>query len=273
MCITFFHLPRHPGRPYKLVLAMNRDEFTARPTSAARWRDGLVGGWDLQEGREGGTWLAMDTRGRLGLLTNIYTGGVLDQKAKGRGFLVVDWLKGNLSAMDYLTSLSQDPTTYNPFNLVLFETGDDGEYLVSRYSRGVPGHTENFGPVTERCGTFGVGNHPQHLPYRKTVWGRDRLEMVVDEEEGMVERLEELMMDQTQHWPDQQIVQQSSCSGTDGPFKQFGPQLSSVFVDIPVGRYQTRTTTFVTVNREDNVHFLEKNHIDDKTVTEFQFKC
>ena len=77
MCITFFHLPRHPGSPYKLVLAMNRDEFTARPTSAARWRDGLVGGWDLQEGREGGTWLAMDRRGRLGLLTNIYTGAAL----------------------------------------------------------------------------------------------------------------------------------------------------------------------------------------------------
>ena len=130
---------------------------------------------------------------------------------------------------------------------------------MSWYSRGVPGHTENFGPVRETSGTFGVGNHPQHRLYRKSVWGR--------------ERLEELMTDQTEHWPDDQIVQQSSCSGSDGPFKQFGPQLSSVFVDIPPRGYQTRTTTIVTVDREDNVLFLEKNHTGDKTVTEYKFKC
>ena len=56
---------------------MNRDEFTARPTAPLSWRAGLLGGWDLQPGREGGTWLAMDTGGRLGLLTNIYTGAAL----------------------------------------------------------------------------------------------------------------------------------------------------------------------------------------------------
>ena len=61
----------------QLVLAMNRDEFTARPTAPLSWRAGLLGGWDLQPGREGGTWLAMDTGGRLGLLTNIYTGAAL----------------------------------------------------------------------------------------------------------------------------------------------------------------------------------------------------
>ena len=109
---------------------MNRDEFTARPTAALSWRAGLLGGWDLQGGREGGTWLALDTRGRLGLLTNIYTGaallmctinhirsfskssrdhnfagGVLDKQARGRGFLVVDWLNGNKSALEYLQDL------------------------------------------------------------------------------------------------------------------------------------------------------------------------
>ena len=74
MCITFFYLEPEPSKPYKLILAMNRDEMVSRPTQSACWRDGLLGGWDMEAGREGGTWLAMDTQGRLGLLTNIYTG-------------------------------------------------------------------------------------------------------------------------------------------------------------------------------------------------------
>ena len=90
----------------QLILAMNRDEFVSRPTSPASERGGLVAGWDQQPGREGGTWLALDTgMGRLGLLTNIFTGGVVDKDAKGRGFLVLDWLRGEHTAMEYLESL------------------------------------------------------------------------------------------------------------------------------------------------------------------------
>ena len=45
-----------------------------------KFRTGIVAGWDRQEGREGGTWLAMDKKGRLGFLTNIFTTGVIDRK-------------------------------------------------------------------------------------------------------------------------------------------------------------------------------------------------
>ena len=134
-----------------------------------------MGGWDLQSGRQGGTWLAMDRRGRLGFLTNIFTGGVINPQAEGRGFLVVNWLEGELSAGQYLTQLSEDSKTYNPFNLVLLERDPAGLYLVSRYTRGLPGHSDNFGPLTQAGGTLGVGNHPGDQPYKKSVWGRDRL--------------------------------------------------------------------------------------------------
>ena len=54
----------------QLILAMNRDEFVNRPTSPACVRGGLLAGWDEQPGREGGTWLALDTvTGRLGVST------------------------------------------------------------------------------------------------------------------------------------------------------------------------------------------------------------
>ena len=84
---------------------MNRDEFLKRPTAHASWRDGLLGGWDLETGREGGTWLAVDKKGRVGLLTNIYTGGFVDPNAKGRGFMVVNWLKSDMSGAKYLEDL------------------------------------------------------------------------------------------------------------------------------------------------------------------------
>ena len=175
MCITFFHLESDATKPYKLIFVMNRDEYISRPTAALSWRDGLLGGWDMEQGREGGTWLAMDKTGRIGFLTNITTGGVVDPNAQGRGFLVVDWLKSEMSAEQYLTQLNEQDTLYNPFNLMLL-TPDNSGYKVNRYTRGKTGHTECYGPVTNNSGTFGISNSPQHQPYKKAVWGQSELE-------------------------------------------------------------------------------------------------
>ena len=46
-----------------------------------------------------------------------------------------------------------------------------------------------------------------------------------------------------------------------------------MYVDLSAQGYQTRTTTIITVDSEDNVTFLEKNHTGDKTVREYVFKC
>ena len=97
-----------------------------RPTAPATWRENLLAGWDLQEGRQGGTWLAADRRGRVALLTNIYTGGVVDKGARGRGHLVVDFLATEGRAADYLERLARDDCFYNPFNMVLLEPEQSG---------------------------------------------------------------------------------------------------------------------------------------------------
>lgn len=271
MCITFFHLNPDPSSPFKLILVMNRDEFCGRPTSPACWQDGLLGGWDKQPGREGGTWLAADRRGRVGLLTNIFTGGVLDKNAAGRGFIITDWLRSDLSAETYLTRLNNDQKLYNPFNLVLLEQDCDGQYQAWRYTRGKQGHTENYGPKMETSGTFGVSNHPQHQPYRKSVWGKEQLERIVSmqkfgsSKQKLCESLEAIMLNKTAHWPDEQILCQSG-AGSDqpGPFAKFGENLSSVFVEISGAEYQTRTTTSILVDREDKVLFGEKNWEGEK---------
>ena len=175
----------------------------------------------------------------MGLLTNIYTGGLLEKNAAGRGFLITEWLRGNQSAESYLSNLSKDQKLYNPFNLVLFEQDNEGQYQVWRYTRGKEGHTESFGPRLETSGTFGVGNHPQHQHYRKSVWGKEELaEMVAKEQDNtaaeMSDSLEKIMLSKRAHWPDAQIMAQaSSADGQPGPFAKNGEKLSSVFVDIP----------------------------------------
>ena len=53
-------------------------------------------GRDLTEGREGGTWLGADDRGRVAMLTNVFTGTSPKPGAAGRGFLVIDYLQVGL---------------------------------------------------------------------------------------------------------------------------------------------------------------------------------
>lgn len=49
---------------------------------------GVLPGLDMEEGREGGTWLGISTRGKLAALTN-YLQPRLDRDARGRG--TVGW--------------------------------------------------------------------------------------------------------------------------------------------------------------------------------------
>lgn len=266
MCITFFHLPPDAGHRYKLILAMNRDEFLLRPTMAAAWQEDLLAGWDLQEGRQGGTWLAADRRGRVALLTNIYTGGVMDKTARGRGHLVVDYLKGHTAAATYLERLAAEDAFYNPFNMVLLEPDLSGEYSAWLYSRGLAGHTNNFGPAQVSCrsGTYGVSNHPHGAPYRKSLLGQQIMETIVETtarsglgEDELISQLEVLLRNRDENWPDPQMVAQSAVRGSAGPFQRLTQRLSSIFVDISDADYGTRTHTIILVDKENRVTFYE----------------
>ena len=75
MCITFFYISKNPSKDkYKLILIMNRDEFLKRPTSRSNWQEKILAGRDQVPGKEGGTWLGVNDKGHIGVLTNIYTG-------------------------------------------------------------------------------------------------------------------------------------------------------------------------------------------------------
>ncbi|XP_007641261.1 transport and Golgi organization protein 2 homolog isoform X4 [Cricetulus griseus] len=89
MCIIFFKFDPRPvsKNAYRLILAANRDEFYHRPSKLADfWGDNndILSGLDMEEGKAGGTWLGISTRGKLGALTN-YLQPRQEPYARGRG--------------------------------------------------------------------------------------------------------------------------------------------------------------------------------------------
>lgn len=75
----------------------------------------------MTENKEGGTWLAMSKKGRLGVLLNV--SGASQPQKLGRGFLVVDYLKTSLSEKEYLEGLKKNSLHYNGFHLVAAALG------------------------------------------------------------------------------------------------------------------------------------------------------
>uniref|UniRef100_A0A8D2BAM7 Transport and golgi organization 2 homolog n=1 Tax=Sciurus vulgaris TaxID=55149 RepID=A0A8D2BAM7_SCIVU len=89
MCIIFFKFDPHPvsKNAYRFILAANRDEFYHRPCKLADFwgnNNEILSGLDMEEGKEGGTWLGISTRGKLGALTN-YLQPRQNPEARGRG--------------------------------------------------------------------------------------------------------------------------------------------------------------------------------------------
>lgn len=111
-----------------MILAANRDEFYVRPAlAAAPWDEfvHVIGGRDMEPGREGGTWLAISAKDgvfKFGALLNI-TGEVRDKNALGRGNLVSDYVSGEQTNEEYSMRLAEEASKYNGFNLVTIEIG------------------------------------------------------------------------------------------------------------------------------------------------------
>lgn len=103
---------------YPLLVAANRDEQHARPTQSAEWwPEGVLGGRDLLAG---GTWLAIDARGRFAAVTNIRD-PERAARLRSRGALVADFLTGDEPARTYGAGVANDGAAFGAFNLLLYD--------------------------------------------------------------------------------------------------------------------------------------------------------
>ncbi len=236
MCLLAIAIKQHPY--FDLILAANRDEFHARPTSIASfWSDrpNILGGRDL---KQDGTWLAVHRDGRFGALTNFRDPSRNKVNAPSRGELIVNFLEGSLSANEYLESL--DPARYNDFNLIL---GDQDRIL-------------SFSSVTRQAallqpGIYALSNHLLDTPWPKVSKARNSLQETIATSNKLVfEKVLETLSDQTQP-PDSLLP--STGVGLDWERK-----LSSIFISGDV--YGTRSSTLLTMSKGGRVQLIEQSY-------------
>jgi len=135
---------------YPLLVAANRDEQHARPTqSAAWWPERVLGGRDLLAG---GTWLAVDAKGRFAAVTNIRD-RTRPTGLRSRGALVAGFLTGTESAQRYAARTVRDGAAFGAFNLLLYD-----------------GHELHFASNRTSASELGPGLHAFSNAPRGTAW-------------------------------------------------------------------------------------------------------
>ncbi|XP_029534307.1 transport and Golgi organization 2 homolog isoform X2 [Oncorhynchus nerka] len=271
MCIIFFKFDPRPAskNAYRLILAANRDEFYNRPTKAADFwvsNSEILSGLDLEEGKEGGSWLGINKRGKLAALTN-YLEGRPNPDAQGRGFLVSNFLTDHSQdSYSYLKRVSSERHLYNGFNLLTAEFKAKEDTMCYYGNRG------NTKPIHLNPGIYGLSNSLLETPWRKLQHGKRLFTSVVNQPlpcEVLVQDLLNVLNNEELNTPDP--AQESQGEGYSRPMLRV---LSSVCVRSP--HYGTRTNTIILIDSSGNVTFTERTmlncDISQWSTSSFQFK-
>jgi uncharacterized protein with NRDE domain len=246
MCLIAFAIAADPVCP--LFIAANRDEFLDRPTAPLhRWSlpNGAIvfGGRDL---RDGGTWLGLDTTGRVAMLTNVRDPQP-QPAARSRGELANRWLAGDVSWEALLEGLSAGD--YGGFNLVVGDVASGAWSWVSNRHPDAP-HAAVAPALFHRAlepGLYGLSNAALDTGWSKTL----RLKQALSESLAMElqgnsvsgrSRLLQALGDDQQVAPDHLPL-----TGVPLAWEQ---ALSSPFVHAPERGYGTRSSLVVRARRE-----------------------
>lgn len=235
MCLIFLSVNNHPT--YKLVIAANRDEFYQRRTAPANyWHDNptILGGRDLEAQ---GTWMAMTTSGKLGMITNYRDLSNINPSAPSRGQLVSEFLSRPDKPDEYLKTIHETASTYNGFNLVV--GNQDKLFYYSNYQSKI---------IPLASGFFGLSNHLLDTPWPKVSRGKSKLEPLLLQEVIDPASLFEILKDE-QIAPDNELPK----TGLELARER---ALSAMFIKTP--NYGSRCSTVILIDKENNVRFIER---------------
>ena len=238
VCLLLVAHDCYPG--YRLIIAANRDEYHARPTTAAkRWPDHLeiLAGRDLESG---GTWFGVHQSGRIAAVTNVRSDHAVRSGPRSRGLIVTDFLLGSMEAPDFAAELASRGVDYNGFNLI----AHDGERLCW-YSN------QAEQPRTLDAGIYTLSNAQLDTRWPKTERLRKNFSAVTQNNGGdLIPRLLELLRD-AQRAPDDDLPD-------TGVGHAMESALSSIFIE--GAHYGTRCSTVLTVDNDNNVQFSERRY-------------
>ncbi|XP_058493187.1 transport and Golgi organization protein 2 homolog isoform X1 [Solea solea] len=259
MCIIFFKFDPRPAskNAYRLILAANRDELFNRPSKAADFwgtNNEILSGLDLENGKEGGSWLGISKRGKLAALTN-YMEGPQSPDAQGRGFLVSNYLmEKDLDSYSYLKKVSAEGNLYNGFNLITADFKAKQDTVCYYGNRGGPE------PIhLKSAGVYGLSNSLLDTPWKKLLNGKRHFTSVVNNQtlssEGLVQELLNVLNNEELNTPDPAQESQGECYG-----RSMIKALSAVCVR--TRDYGTRTNTVILIDTDGNVTFTERTMLN-----------
>lgn len=260
MCILFLYLCKEPNPDrYHLIIASNRDEFYFRPTASAKfWEEypNIVAGMDLEPGKIGGTWLGMTTDGKFAAVTNYRQAPkFIDSKARGRGQLVPDFLKGNADVESYLEAVSSEGDKYNGFNLLVGKLSQTGETKIGWYC-----NIEGKQVTVLEPGIHVLSNRVLNCLWPKMAYGREKFSEIVEgtfSKEELVDKLMGLLNVRQRHF---------SCGDVEsfwGPQDEGGNEnvinaCQAIFVNCKEVKYGTRTNTVLLVDAHGHATYVER---------------
>jgi len=246
MCLIVFAWQAHAEHGARLTLAANRDEFYARPSAPLGWWDDapeVLAGRDLQ-GR--GTWLGITRGGRFAALTNFRAPAAVRADAPSRGALVSDFLRGQVTANQYLAEVAQQAGRYNGFNLLLGELAQGELYWFSNRASALYPHGRRLPD-----GCYGLSNALLDTPWPKVVSRttalRVCLEAHTNDPSAQNEALLELMQDRT--------VARDTALPHTGLSLARERAVSAAYIALP--DYGTRCTTVLRVGADATVAITE----------------
>ena len=230
MCLIVFAWRVIPGVP--VIAVANRDEFYDRPAApAAPWPEhpNLIAGRDLEHG---GSWMGVTREGPRGptfaALTNIRAPSEVRPDAPSRGALVADFLKGSLSAADYLEVIKERGDVYNGYNLVL------GDATALYWYSNRAGSDPRNGQPLEAGRIYGISNGLLDAPWPKVTRTKAQFASLLCQ--GAPEDAYFEMLADTTRAPDMRLPE----TGVPIDLERV---LSAVCIETP--GYGTRTSTVV----------------------------
>ena len=235
MCLITFAYNAHPN--YRFILAANRDEFYARPTTVVDWWEDhqeILGGRDLQAL---GTWMAIHKNGRFAAVTNYRDIKNIKPDALSRGDLPVNFLLSEEAPERYASAVHQAGRNYNGFNLMVLE---NELAHVSNYD-------ENIHVLDP--GIYGLSNALLDTPWPKVTRAKRMFSEVIQTDFSLEDLITMMQDDATA--ADNQLPE----TGLDYDREK---ALSAMCIRTP--DYGTCCSTAITIDHAGHVNFMEKSY-------------
>lgn len=237
MCLIL--IARNKHHQYKLIIAANRDEFYARQSEQVNyWQDYpfILAGKDLSAG---GTWMGITKAGKFCAITNYRDLKNVKSNAPSRGEVVLNYLRGSESAVEYSEILTNRGEMYNGFNLI-YGTVDELFYY-SNQSNQVE-KLENS--------IYGLSNHFMDTPWHKNIRAKTKFAELISENKLSENFFIDLLTDDC-------LANDDELPET-GVGKEWEKILSPIFIKSEV--YGTRCSTIIKVTYDNQVEFTEVTH-------------